>query len=409
VINENCHLRIALYYGIPPGGAKRAAFEQVRRLNLKHDISVFSVGASDKHILDLRQFSIYNYELDFISSNLFNPPYGRFNQGIRSSDLLRLRKISKHIANTINNGRYDVVLVHPCRITNTPQILQYLSIPSIYYAQEYNRFLHDSPIVRPYINTGSYKNKLDKFDPLLKSYSKLLGWSENKNLHCASSVLVNSHYMQCKFRSIYNIETQVNYLGVDVEEYPNLSLKKGNFILSVGVISPLKGFDFIIHGLEHIEPDKRPALKLVGFYQNLEEKEYLARLAKNSRVELDFIENADHQTLVKLYNRSLITIYTPINEPFGLVPLESMACGTPVIGIREGGVQETIIDGISGYLIPRKSEVLAEKIMYLLSEPERLINMSKKCRNYVQQHWNWESSIANLEKHLYDVARKSRN
>lgn len=406
MINENCHLRIALYYGIPPGGAKRAALEQTRRLSQKHDISVYSIGAFDKQTLDLRQYSSFNFELKFESSNLFNPPFGRFNQGIRSLDLLRLRKISKHIANTINNGRYDVALVHPCKITNTPLILQYLSIPSIYYAHEYNRFLHDSPIVRPYINTGSFKNKLDKFDPLLKTYSHLLGWSENKNLHCASSVLVNSHYTQSKFRIIYNIDTQVNYLGVDVEEYPNLSLQKDNFVLSVGVISPLKGFDFIIRGLEHIEPNKRPALKLVGFYQKLEEKEYLARLAKKSRVELVFIDNADHQTLVKLYNRSLITIYTPINEPFGLVPLESMACGTPVIGIREGGVQETIIDGINGYLIPRKSEVLAERITYLLSEPERLNNMSKKCRNYVQQHWNWESSIANLEKHLYDVARK---
>ena len=59
------------------------------------------------------------------------------------------------------------------------------------------------------------------------------------------------------------------------------------------------------------------------------------------------------EELVILYNKAKLVVYTPYMEPFGLVPLEAMSCGTPVVGVNEGGVMETVLNGKTGILVER--------------------------------------------------------
>lgn len=59
----------------------------------------------------------------------------------------------------------------------------------------------------------------------------------------------------------------------------------------------------------------------------------------------------DDQELRELIQGATATIYVPVDEDFGMSPVESMACGTPVIGVNDGGLKETIIDGKTGILI----------------------------------------------------------
>ena len=72
--------------------------------------------------------------------------------------------------------------------------------------------------------------------------------------------------------------------------------------------------------------------------------------------------------LVQLYNRAMLTVYAPIMEPFGFVPLESMACGTPVVGIREAGVRETVRHAETGFLVDRDPEQFAAAVLALLDD-----------------------------------------
>ncbi|NJL59245.1 MAG: glycosyltransferase family 1 protein [Desulfobacteraceae bacterium] len=99
--------------------------------------------------------------------------------------------------------------------------------------------------------------------------------------------------------------------------------------------------------------------------------------------------------MVRLYNEATAVIFAPLMEPFGLVVLESMACGTPVIGVREAGLRESIIDGETGILADRDEEELANAVL-MLTESEELRNrLSRNAVSYVREKWNWDTRLRN--------------
>src|SRR3990167_7573654 len=77
---------------------------------------------------------------------------------------------------------------------------------------------------------------------------------------------------------------------------------------------------------------------------------FLTQLAQERGVELA-IQHPSQRELVRLYNQALAVIFVPVMEPFGFIATEAMACGTPVIGVREGGIRESGIDGQTGPLV----------------------------------------------------------
>jgi glycosyltransferase involved in cell wall biosynthesis len=91
-------------------------------------------------------------------------------------------------------------------------------------------------------------------------------------------------------------------------------------------------------------------------------------------------------------------------EPFGLVPLEAMACGKAVIGVSEGGVKETVLDSITGKLTSRNSRKFAKAIEELLGDNELRLAFGHEARKYVLQNWTWEKSTKELEAHLITTA-----
>ena len=81
------------------------------------------------------------------------------------------------------------------------------------------------------------------------------------------------------------------------------------------------------------------------------------------------------------------------NEPFGLIPLEAMACGIPVVAVNEGGYKESIINGETGYLIDRSFETLKDSVSRLLNNDELRIAMGQNARKHVEKKWTWDKSI----------------
>jgi glycosyltransferase involved in cell wall biosynthesis len=135
----------------------------------------------------------------------------------------------------------------------------------------------------------------------------------------------------------------------------------------------------------------------------VQEKAYLEKLAHQSGVKLEIRTMISDAELVKLYNQALLTLYAPVMEPFGFVPLESMACGTPVVGVNEAGVRETVIDQVTGLLVDRDPKAMSYAIQNLLSSPTRREAIGTASRVHAMDQWGWELCSRRLDDFINQV------
>ena len=102
------------------------------------------------------------------------------------------------------------------------------------------------------------------------------------------------------------------------------------------------------------------------------------------------------------YAAADVAVTTPWYEPFGLTPLEAMACGTPVIGSRVGGIAFTVVDGETGFLVPpRDPEALCARLEEMLRDPARCTRMGRAGRARVLGSFTWQQ-VAMRTATLYD-------
>jgi glycosyltransferase involved in cell wall biosynthesis len=145
-----------------------------------------------------------------------------------------------------------------------------------------------------------------------------------------------------------------------------------NFILASGRIVRLKRFDYLIESYAKLPEKIKKNLHLVfAGKEDRAEKESLVRLAKHLNVRnIRFLGPLDKKELHALYAAAKLTVLTCPGEYFGLVPVESMASGTPVVSWKDNaGPQETILDGETGYLAKPYSTVdMSDKIHKTLSK-----------------------------------------
>src|SRR5205814_8254443 len=99
-----------------------------------------------------------------------------------------------------------------------------------------------------------------------------------------------------------------------------------------------------------------------------------------------FVGKRQPNELRYYYSAGDVVVTTPWYEPFGLTPLEAMACARPVIGSAVGGIAYTIVDGETGFLVPpRNPEKLAERLYQLLTRPELRQCMGQAARLRVER------------------------
>jgi glycosyltransferase involved in cell wall biosynthesis len=399
-------LRIALFHNLPSGGGKRTLAEQVKRLSLKHDIDVFTLSCAEHNFADLRPYVSRHEILEFQPLPLFGSPFGRLNQAIRLIDLIRLHRPLQEIVRQIRAGNYDLVFVHPCQSETSSTLLRLLGdVPSAYYCQEPLRRLYEPAPFRPYENRISWlQSILNKMDPLPRLYHSVLRRRDRLNTRSANRVLVNSLYMRDLVEDIYEVDPVVSYHAVDTELFQPVAAARRNMVLSVGSLTPLKGFDFIIEAMGRISTAGRPSLVIVSNFQNEPERVFLGDLSRRLGVQLELLNNVSDDCLVQLYSEAKMIVYAPVREPFGLVPLEAMACGRPVVAVREGGVAESIVHEKTGLLVERDPDQFAAAVQRLLENPELAAEFGQNGREHAQTNWTWAVAIANLEQHLLSLS-----
>jgi glycosyltransferase involved in cell wall biosynthesis len=122
-----------------------------------------------------------------------------------------------------------------------------------------------------------------------------------------------------------------------------------------------------------------------------------------------FDQLVGEDALVSEYNRAQVVAFPSSMEPFGFIPIEAMACGTPVVGVCEGGVRETIVDGSTGYLTERTAADFGSALQRVLSDRGLAASLGDAGRRHVVENWTWATSTAMLENHLSALLGESIN
>ncbi|MCK5036923.1 MAG: glycosyltransferase, partial [Candidatus Sabulitectum sp.] len=145
-------------------------------------------------------------------------------------------------------------------------------------------------------------------------------------------------------------------------------VERGRYVLSVGALWKFKGHETVVRILGHIPIHMRPELKIIADREYPGYSVKLHSLADSLSVKIAISRDISEMSLRKMYRKAQAVICCQRNEPYGLVPLESMACGTPVIAIQEGGFVDNITEGKTGFLFSGDPEEGAELLMNILKD-----------------------------------------
>jgi D-inositol-3-phosphate glycosyltransferase len=118
-----------------------------------------------------------------------------------------------------------------------------------------------------------------------------------------------------------------------------------------------------------------------------------------------FAGSQPQHDLHRYYGAADAAVSVPHYEPFGMTPLETMACAIPVVGSRVGGIKTSVADGETGYLVPpRDPEALAGRLLRLLSDPALQDRMGRAGRRRIEKHYTWERVAALAAASFAEVA-----
>lgn len=300
--------------------------------------------------------------------------------------------------------------------------LDYLLIHGNYYLSGWAGAQIAKKLGVPFVNTfhtlGVVKHQaLKSHDPSPKDRIEL----EKEVMEGADRLIATSPPMKEELINFYQVPAKkivVISEGANLKRFTptpqNLARKvlrlSSNrlIVLYVGRLERRKGIDTLLdamYQLAKLMPEKRKILRLYisggepkrrwksELTVEKEERERLNNLVKQLGI-ADMVRMAggvDRETLPFYYSAADVTVVPSYYEPFGLVPIESMACGTPVIASKVGGMQWTVKDGKTGFLVTaRDSLAFAEKIKYLFEHQSVAKHLRENGIERVRRFFNWE-------------------
>lgn len=190
--------------------------------------------------------------------------------------------------------------------------------------------------------------------------------------------IANSKETACRVEKFYRRESTVIYPPVVVNSKvkivnsKKLHLQKNRpYFLSVGRLAWSKQTDIIIQAANRLQIP----LKIIG--TGPEE----TRLREIAGPTVEFLGGVSDEQLTSLYQNAKATIFAALDEDFGIVPVESMAAGTPVIGLNQGGVKETVVDGKTGVFFNKPTE---ESLVEAIKKFNKIYKVNESNKTYVE-------------------------
>src|SRR5579864_27271 len=403
-------MRIAIWHNLPSGGGKRALYDQVRGLLARgHQVEAWCPPTADRSYLPLSDL-IPEYVIPLWLTITGKAPL-TFLQKMHPfqwSVRLQLHAMYAHsriCAQQMAKQPFDLLFAASCVVFHTPPIARFTRLPSVIYLQEPNRSLYEAVPELPWAATTWAAR--DWFRPqfwrkalnrrLRLPGLRVLAREERINAKSFDTILVNSYFSRESLLRALGVDSRVCYLGVDTRKFINQHKRRENFAVCLAALLPNKNIEFLVLSLAKIPARCRPKLVLIS---NTVLQAYLRKietLARQAGVHFELRHRIPDDEVIDVLNRARMMIYAPRLEPFGYAPLEANACGLPVVAVAEGGVRETIQDGVNGLLVESRPHSMARAIERLLADDELHERLSQGGECLVSTKWSMETSIERLE------------
>ncbi|MFO7625741.1 MAG: glycosyltransferase family 4 protein [Candidatus Fermentibacteraceae bacterium] len=332
-------MNIAAFHMLPSGGGARLASQNIGILRGRfswflHDVEGSVALPVPRNVSTRRHPFPSGRRLSGVS-RLFAP-------WLLVKRLLAFGELCSGIASEMNREG-QAALVHNSMVIAAPPVLDHLSVPSVYFCYEYPRHLYEKDCVR---RTGSRFGDL-----LLFHLEREEKRRDRASVAAACRVATFSPYMRDRLRAIYGIESTMVYPGVDSSYFtPGGAAAGGDHLLSVGALWPFKGHDTAVHTVSLLPREIRPPLVIAADREFPGYGDKLERLAAEKGVVITIHRAVTDDVLLGLYRRALAVLCFQRNEPYGLVPLEAMACGRPVVARNSGGLADNIKNRETGLM-----------------------------------------------------------
>jgi starch synthase len=254
-------------------------------------------------------------------------------------------------------------------------------------------------------------------------------WMERTAILEADAIIAVSNNTKEDILRVYPLDpdrVHVIYNGIDLNEYQKTNqttaldtygVDPGKpYILFVGRITRQKGVTNLVDAVRYMPPETQVVL-CAGAPDTPEIAAELRQKVADARRDhphIVWIEKMiSKPEVIQLYSHARVFVCPSVYEPFGIINLEAMACGAPVVGSAIGGIKEVVVDGVTGYLVPFQQDSdgfptepdqfardLGQKVSSLLADPVKCRRFGEAGRKRVEEKFSW-SAIADQTIDLY--------
>lgn len=372
------------------GGAERYLIECVRYWQEQHDITIYATKISEKFLLEHGiSNKVQKYELT---------PYFEGEHSMLLNALL-LPKIWRE-----EIGLHDLYHTHlwPTHLIDLH--------PMVWFPHEPLRVLHDLRYEQNVENLGREASRnihiYPKYnydhigDSLYEAYLSSIDAMDKAAK--PDRIVANSKYTGRYLEDVYGVAvTDVVYPGVDSDLFVNLPIDQ-NLFITISQLWQHKRVNLLIEAIALTDDTQ---LMVIGAGP---EKERLLEIAKKLGVEdrVFFLSGLSNRELGLILARACAFLFSPVNEPFGIVVLEAMAAGRPVIAVDQGGYVEVCHPDHS-FIVPPFPSAFSEKITYLQRNPDVARRMGDAGRLLASQ-FTWKRTADELGLILLDTLHMSK-